>query len=255
MTCCRSDGCCGGFMGILVLVLSLFTVAFPWYFVAWKDPQGSGCEILTLTSWMDQYCYSSSQCPSGLSDSCTKLNWQNQCSGLDGCDDLKRVFDVSLGLSAVSTFCALFVAVGFCVRCCSSAYKRRNPLHIVTNLFALILLAGALAYFAVKVPQNNNLLCGDDTCNRFWGSNSDTGVTWGPAGWIAGCFTAIFILISLCMSCQRSGDEIELGTYYSVGDHAEGAPNTFARTSNSHNFTHNYAGSHYAGTNYVGNTQ
>jgi hypothetical protein len=232
-----------------VLILSLFTVAFPWYFIAWKDPSGSGCEVLKLTSWMDEYCVSKN-CPDVISDACTKINWQDQCSGIDGCDDRKRVFDISLGLTAVSTFCALFVSVGFCIRCCSSAHKRRNPLHIVTSLMSLILLAGALTYFAIKIPSNNFWCDGESyTCNRFWGHDSNTGVTWGPAGWVAGCFTAIIVLLSLCMSCQRSGDEIELGTYYSVGEHGEGS---YGRTSNTHNFTHTAASTNYAGTSYVG---
>jgi len=255
MACCRSDGCCGGFMGILVLVLSLFTVAFPWYFAVVKPIEGSDCEIMTLVSWMDSYCVAKN-CPDGACET-SKTNWQDDCSGVDGCDDRKRVFDVTLGLVAVSTFCALFVALGFCIRCCSSSYKRRNPLHIITNLMALILLGGALTYFAVKIPDTNPMWCAMSTptgfwndCGRFWGSNNTLmNVTWGPAGWISGVFTAVFILISLCMSCQRSGDEIELGTYYSVGEHGEGSYN---RAPSSHN--HKQTNYTATGTNYVGNS-
>jgi hypothetical protein len=184
-----------------------------------------------------------------------KNNWQDDCAGIDGCDDRKRVFDLSLGLTAVATFCALFVSIGFCIRCCSNtpACTRRNPLHIVTTIMALILLVGALIYFAVKVPKTNFWCASQElpfACDSFWGHDSTTGFTWGPAGWVAGVFTSIVVLISLCMSCQRSGDEIELGTYYSVGEHGEGS---YGRTSASHNFTttHNYS----AGTNYVGNNQ
>jgi len=241
-------------MGIFVLVLSLFTVAFPWYFIVTKPIPGNDCEVLTLFSWMDAYCYTKN-CPSEVSCTDNKVNWQDMCSSMDGCDDRKRVFDVTLGLVAVSTFCALFVFLGFCIRCCSHSYKRRNPLHIITNMLALIFLGGALAYFAVKVPDTNPMWCtlSDGTtqwndCGRFWGSNNTImSITWGPAGWIAGVFTGVFVLISLCMSCQRSGDEIELGTYYSVGEHGEGSYN---RASNSHNYHQQQYTT--AGTNYVG---
>jgi len=242
-------------VGILVLVLTLFTVAFPWYFVAWKDPSSS-CEVLQLQSWIDVYCMSKS-CPQVISDVCSKMNnnnWQDDCAGVDGCDDRKRAFDVSLGLTAVSTFCALFVSIGFCIRCCSESYKRKNPLHVVTTLMSFVLLVGALIYFAVQVPKTNYWCTSQHlpfNCDSFWGHDSATGFTYGPAGWVAGVFTAVVVLISLCMSCQRSGDEIELGTYYNVGEHGEGS---YGRASGSapHNFTS--ANSNYAGTNYVGNS-
>jgi len=251
-------------MGILVLVLSLFTVAFPWSFIAGKNSD-SGCEVVQLYSWIDQYCYSKN-CPdsaSSLCDMANKINWHDNCvfnaataDAKNDCDTRKTTFEVALGLSAVSTFCSLFVALGFCIRCCSTSHKRRNLLHVVMNFVALILLGGALAYFAVKVPATNSAVFSNENDNRFWGSESvlNASYSWGPAGWIAGVFTGVVMLISLCMSCQRSGDEIELGTYYSVGEHGEGS---YGRTSNTHNFTHtsastNYAGVSAASTSYVG---
>jgi hypothetical protein len=181
----------------------------------------------------------------------SRTNWQDVCtdsnSGVD-CGNQKTVFDVALGCVAVSTLCALFVSIGFCVRCCSS-HKRRHPLHIAANLLAFIFLVGALVYFGTQVSKSH--ISGN---GKFWGHlELAPGVkyTWGPAGWVAGVISALFISISLCMSCQRSSDEVEFGSYYSVGEHSE---STMARDpsrhSHSHNHNHNYTS---ASTNYVGN--
>jgi hypothetical protein len=246
MSCCRADGCCGGFVGILVLVFSLFTVGFPWYFRAQKVV-GTECEVLALTSWIDEYYYTKN-CD-GVAIFPSNLNWQNQCDtpdAYDGCSDRKRVFDVTLGLVAVSAFCSLFVALGFCIRCCSSGHKRRNPLHVVMSVTSLLLLVLALVYFAVEAPKTN-FWCVDSTdqnCHRLWGHNSQLDITWGPAGWAAGCITALMISLSLCMSCQRSTDEVELGTYYSVGDHSEA---TMANRYATHNYSHTATGTNYVG--------
>jgi len=224
---------------MLVLVLALFTVGFPWYFVSYKDPAGSGCEVLTLSSWIDEYCWSKN-CQFECNN---KVNWQDAC---DDCDDRKRDFNITLGVVAISTFLALFVSLGFCVRCCSSSYKRRNPLHVIIAIFAFLFLTAGLVYFYIATPKNNACLNSGFPvdCDRFWGSN-DQGFTWGPAGWVAGCFTAVIMAASLCLSCQRSGDEIDMGTYYSVGEHGD---------SYQHNYTHTTAGTNYAGTTYVVST-
>jgi len=236
-------------VGFLVLVLSVFSLGFPWYFMAVKDPTGqTNCEILELTSWVDRYCYSRGDCPSVVGDECpTSTNWQDACNGASGCDDRKRTFDVTLALVALSTFCALFVWLGFCIRCCSSNYKRRNPLHTIMTFVSLASLVTAIVYFAIQTPKTNcDVLPVVSSCNQLWGYSSQLNLTFGPAGWAAACFTSLILFIALCMSCQRSSDEMDLGTYYSMGEHVEGS--SHARRSQSHNH-HNYTS---ASTSYVG---
>jgi len=242
-------------MGLLVLILSVFTLGFPWYFVLLKYP-GSNCQNLVLYSWADQYCYSRGDCTPDMTCDTTKTNWQDDCTAAmnDQCSARKTTFNVALGLTAVSTFCALFVSLGFCIRCCSSNYKRRNPLHVVLTLVSLSSLVGALTYFAIQAPKTNGVWClGTTACNTLWGENSATTTinwAWGTAGWVVGCVTVLFMLISLCMSCQRSSDEVDLGSYYSMGEHVEGVqPHTQRHSHSQNNGNYQYTS---ASTTYVG---
>jgi len=205
-------------MGLLALVTCVFTLGFPWYFQVTTFPNvvsGGTCTVLNLQSWMDSFCYSTN-CADGDSVAlCPQsvTHWQSDC---DDCSDMKRVFNISLALTVVSTFCALFVCLGFCIRCCSSTHGQRSPLHVIMTVVSIASLIGALVYFAIAYPKSTQ-------AGTFWG-NSDDGVVktvYGPAGWVAGCVASLILLITLCMSCMRGDDETRNGSYYSMGEHLE----------------------------------
>jgi len=219
MGCCRPDGCCGGFIGLLTLISAVFTLGFPWYFAATKmdNAEGGSCTKLTLQSWMDTYSY----CHSCNHSACPDVyHWQSDCQSMDyDCTGAKTTWNVSLALTVIATFCSLFVCIGFFIRCCSSQ-GQRSYLHVIMNLVTFTAMLTALIYFAIAWPKHNcNPTLG--TCQAFWGSQTGgpIEVAWGPAGWIAGCLCCLFTSISLCMSCRRSADEESRGSYYSMDTH------------------------------------
>jgi len=221
MGCCRPDGCCGGFIGLLALISAVFTLGFPWYFNGTKsaNAEGGSCTILSLQSWMDNY-FICNGCDLPCPDT---LHWQSDCDDtLTDCTDLKRTFNVTLALNVISTFCSLFVCVGFFIRCCSSQ-GQRSYLHMIMNTLSFGSMLTALIYFAVALPKYNcNYVTG--TCQAFWGTDDGAvQVVWGPAGWAAGCVCCVLTSISLCMSCRRSADEESRGSYYSMDVHHDAA--------------------------------
>jgi len=86
---------------------------------------------------------------------------------------------------------------------------------MVMGIVTIASLVAALTYFAIEWPKYVATM----GQNKFWGYQD--GTTWGPAGWIAACIGAIVVFISLLCSCQRSSEEAQYGSYYSMGDHSE----------------------------------
>jgi len=225
---CRGDGCCGGFIGILVFVGTIFALGFPWYFVSVDvDVPDTDCAVLLLQSYSRLYCATSSECPDFVTPFCdaADTNWRNLFDTL-GLDTTawKRTFDVTLAMLVISAACSLGVVGGFLTRCCSR-YKDRFKWHIACCFGGLASLIFAVIYFAVSYPQSvPDIFCAADVfggldCHQFWGSKSYGIVTvvWGPAGWAAAAFTLVFYSFASCLSCQRSADANDYGLLQSAG--------------------------------------
>jgi len=237
---CRADGCCGGFVGVMVLVGCIFALGFPWYFRAYSfEGLDNECTLLYMTSWSQQFCMKSSQCPDELSVICGTMNWRDYCSdaetllGTDVCQDVKTLFNVALALSCIASVLALGVIGGSLARCCSARYRDRLKWHVACSFGGLAFLIGAVIYFAAKEPQTiPTLACTDDigsifglSCDKFWGSRTADymgftyTVVWGPAGWVAATVTLLFYALASCCSVQRAR---EGDVYHSLNNESQG---------------------------------
>jgi len=218
--------CCGVFWSVVLAltIITAFALPFYWngfYYSASGDPN-EGCVVAQLVSWQDVWC-ATSNCTATMQNTlCPQsvVDWRENCGRLvgpasgDGCAEMRKLFDTTVGLLSISFICTCLLMLGFIMRCCGCGGKDRHTLHAVIGVLGAIFLLSSVAYFAARSPkawtaaQGN---CDTGPCASFFGSTNVNGHTaaWGPGGWVAAAVALFIYLFVTCCACSRTIEPVD----------------------------------------------